>query len=634
MKSVICKNIIQSPFLDKTKIQGSPKELMDNFFNKRIFSRKAQEVIYREAEDAFRNKLDDENGITGVWQGEFWGKWMISAVRVCEYSGDAKLKEFIRQAVANMLKLQEPDGYLGTYRDRLNVFATSPVERAKLPENMRWCRWNWNIWCRKYTLWGLLEAYRLLNEPEILAAAEKFICQLIDMLHENHIRIADTGMFYGLPSCSIMKPVLMLYEETGNRKYLEFALEIAACWEEKNGRLPNLIANASCPLPLHEWYFEGRQWTKAYELLSCLDGLLELYRHTGEQKYFDTVKNLYERIKQFDLNHMFSVGFNDQLSGAADCISVPTEPCDVIHWMRLSLELFKLSGESVYMDDFELAYCNAFLASVNRSGEWGARVVRTHGRHFHVEKQAGMKYHHCCVNNMPRGFMDAAAASVMHNDTAIFVNMYMPFEAQLPQGKIEISGNYPLHCKACVKVSLSRPTTLYLRIPAWSAKTLIRCAGQTFQPQSGAYFEINVSGKVQLELEFDQKVSIRELEYKQAAPEAEVWFRDRFISNESVSDGGDMVAIIEKNVCTLQYGPLLLARSKYIGNSEEEMFATESIYGKDASCELEPTEHPEARFAFNATISANGKIFTTPVCDYASAANEIIADPRFFSIFF
>lgn len=634
MKAVAAEDLIKTPSLGKTKLLDPVKERMDIFFQKRIFSGEAREVVYREAEDAFRNQLDDKDGITGVWQGEFWGKWMISAVRVCEYSGDAKLKDFIRRGVDNMLNLQQADGYLGTYRGRLNVFATAPAERAKLPENMRWCRWNWNIWCRKYTLWGLMEAYRLLGDRRIVAAAEKFTSQLIDMLHENSIRIADTGMFYGLPSCSIMKPMLMLYDETGNKKYLDFALEIAACWEEKNNRIPNLIANSSCPLPLHEWYLEGRLWTKVYELLSCLDGLLDLYRHTGERKYFDTVKNLYALIKEFDLNHMFSVGFNDQLSGAASCISVPTEPCDVIHWMRLALELFKLSGDSAYMDDFELAYCNAFLASVNRSGNWGARVVRTHGHHYFACGQAGMTHNHCCVNNMPRGFMDAALASVMYGEAGIFVNMYIPFTSELPHGSIEVSGDYLSQAKAVLSLELGNPSILHLRIPAWSKKTVVRCDGQVFHPQAGRYFDLKVSGKSRIELEFDRSVRIRELEYRRHAEEAEEWFRNRFISNESVSDGTDQVPMVEKNVCTLQYGPLLLARSKYIGNTEEEMFAAESVYGQGATCVLEPTEHPETRCAFNAIISANGKSIRTKVCDYASAADEIIPDPRFFSIFF
>lgn len=634
MKHHVRTNIIIPPALGKTRILGPAATLMDNFFQHRIFSREAREVVYREAEDAFRNKLDDHDGITGIWQGEYWGKWIISAVRVAEYSGDAGLREFIRHGVHEMLKLQEPDGYLGTYRDRLNVYPVSPIKLARLPKEKRWCRWNWNIWCRKYTLWGLIESYRLLGEPEILAAAERSTRQLIAMLHEHHIRIADTGMFVGLPSCSILKPVLLLYGETGKGEYLDFALEIAACWEEPNGRIPNLITNSDCPLPLHEWYQEGCSWTKVYELLSCLDGLLELYRCTGTQKYFDTVKKLYDRIRQFDLNHMFSVGFNDQLAGAVQCTNVLSEPCDVIHWMRVASELFRLTGESVYIDDFELAYCNAFLASVNRSGQWGARAVRSHGHHFYAMKQADFIHNHCCVNNIPRGFMNAAEMAVVSGKSGIFVNLYMPSEVELPVGRVKISGDYPAQCRAVVEISLNTPSTVNFRIPLWSKATRIIHDGTIYQPQAGTFFVLAQEGTARVELEFDQEVRIRELEYKNGSPEAELWWRKRFIAGESLGSGQDLIAPVEKNVCTLQYGPLLLARSKYIGNSEAEMFDSESIFGKNVTCSLSLDKQSDVSYAYTAEFTAGDRSFHACVCDYASAANEIIADPRFFSIFF
>lgn len=628
------KNLISCPSLDKTKINGSVEDLMSNFFHHRIFSDEAKQIVYKEAEDAFRNKLDDANGITGIWQGEFWGKWIISAVQVCEYTGDQDLKEFIRKGVHNLLSMQEEDGYLGTYKNRLHVYPVNPVKLGELPVNMQWCRWNWNIWCRKYTLWGLLETYRLLGEKEILDSAVRFTNQLIDMLHENSIRIADTGMFVGLPSCSIMKPVLILYRETGNQKYLDFALEIAACWEEKSGRSPNLIANSTSSLPLHAWYADGRAWTKVYEMLSCLDGLLELYRCTGTQKYLDTVKNIYALIKKFDLNHMFSVGFNDQLAGASEVLNSLTEPCDAIHWMRAASELFQLTGESTYMDDFELAYSNAFLASINRSGKWGARAVRSHGHHYYAMIQAGFTHNHCCVNNVPRGFMNAASASVMYDDSGVFVNLYLPFTAELPQGEIKIGGDYLGSCQAVLDVKLKSRCKLRLRIPAWSKNSCVKYNGVAYYPVAGSILELEVDGAAVIDLQFDRTVKVKNIEYKKASPEAEYWYNQRFVSNESPVGAYDQVAMFEKNLCTLQYGTLLLAHSKYLGNTEDEIFPETSLYGKDVTCKLTAVSDPNVRQAFKAEITCENRVQSSLVCDYASAANEIIQDPRFFSIFF
>ena len=104
------------------RLSGPVAEQMERFFEHRICSPEAWDLVYREAEDAFRNRIDDASGSYGIWQGEFWGKWMIGAVQFCRYSGDEKLKKFIREGVCHLLAMQEPSGYLGTYRDPMNVF--------------------------------------------------------------------------------------------------------------------------------------------------------------------------------------------------------------------------------------------------------------------------------------------------------------------------------------------------------------------------------------------------------------------------------------------------------------------------------------------------------------------------------
>ena len=84
---------------------------------------------------------------------------------------------------------------------------------------------------------------------------------------------------------------------------------------------------------------------------------------------------------------------------------------------------------------------------------------------------------------------------------------------------------------------------------------------------------------------------------------------------------------------TLVYGPLLLARSKYLGNTEAEMFDSEPEPISD--CVLRQIVSDTVRCAFEAEYISNGQKRRTRVCDYASAANAILKDdPKFFSVFF
>ena len=74
-------NKINAPLLQDTRLGGYAGFLSARFFEERIFSEEAYNGVFREAEDAFREKLDDQT-IIGYWRGEFWGKLVISAARV------------------------------------------------------------------------------------------------------------------------------------------------------------------------------------------------------------------------------------------------------------------------------------------------------------------------------------------------------------------------------------------------------------------------------------------------------------------------------------------------------------------------------------------------------------------------
>ncbi len=599
------------------RLKGSVSEQMERFFDHRIRSAEARDIVYREAEDAFRNRLDDASGIHGIWQGEFWGKWIISAVRVCEYSRDAELKAFIRRGVHTLIAMQEPSGYLGTYRDPMNVFAADPEKTKPV---LGWpCNWNWNIWCRKYTLWALLEAWRLLEEPEILAAAEKLARHLIRTLQENGIRLGATGTFAGIPSGSILKPILILYRATKDGEFLRFAEEIAGDWSRNDGLCPNLIANVLSGKPVHEWYPEPKEWAKAYEMMSCFDGILELYRITRTPALLESAKRFHSILKKNELNKLFSVGFNDIFANGAGYLNAISEPCDVIHWMRLCHELFLLTDDKTYLDDFELAFYNPFLAAVYRDGKWGARGVRSHGCHLTVFEQAGMKHNHCCVNNLPRGFMNMAQTAATRSAGTVSVNFYTEFEWEDNGSKLMVSGDYLASGDVRIEWEAAVETTLRFRIPGWATSAELSVDGET-QAGSGDWFTRTLSpGRTELRLKFGRKLEIRDHAAQTATNE---WFRIRW------QEPGMEELFRTARASTLVYGPLLLARSKYIGNTETEMFGAPLPAG--FFCSLTPVPSNTVRCAFEADFGG----FKTMVCDYASAGNAVLNDQRFFSIFF
>ncbi len=108
------------------KIEGYLGDKMNLCIEKRI---KAQDVDH--LIEPFRHK--DE---THLWQSEFWGKWIQSAIAAYNYNHDPELLTIIRNAVNGLISTQMPNGYIGNYSDA-----------AALQ--------HWDIWGRKYTLLGL-----------------------------------------------------------------------------------------------------------------------------------------------------------------------------------------------------------------------------------------------------------------------------------------------------------------------------------------------------------------------------------------------------------------------------------------------------------------------------------------------
>ena len=617
-----------------TKIEGKIGERLDRFCFERARSQEAWNIACREAVDAFKNKLDDESGLIGIWQGEFWGKWILSAIDVYEYTGDAALKEFIRSSIAEVMSYQDDSGYLGTYRNPDFLVHGDPDAIYK---TFNWrCDWNWNIWCRKYTLWALVEGARLLNDPAILKSAVRLADQTLDTFERLHIEIWETGTFSGLPSCSIMKPLLQLYQVTGTERYLKLAKKIAAFWNNPDdAAMPNLIRNSLARKPVHEWYDHacGKIWTKTYEMISCFEGLLELYRLTGEEQLLAATEAYWELLMEHERNVFFGLGYNDNLNHGAAYPDAITEPCDNIHFMRLCQELFKLTGKARYMDAFELNFLNAFLAGLCKDGRWGARAVRSSHCHFYVHEQAKMYHNHCCVDNMPRGIVTAVRTAVMTGDDGIYVNLCIPLSAELElngaKTRLRISGDYLVSGKVLIEVAPEKNTEgkLFVRLPEWSAGRRAVLDGKQVQAGENGYLELPLTEKTYT-LQFEMTSFITGTGPVPVVDPKSRWHGRKWLNSDLQPE--DM---LKNPHFSIMRGPLLLARSILLGTPVREIFAPDSL--EPTAAGFLPIENAvDTLAAFDAVLKTpNGEI-RTKVCDFASAGNWVPDYHHIFSVYF
>jgi hypothetical protein len=372
--------------------------------------------------------------------------------------------------------------------------------------------------------------------------------------------------------------------------------------------------------------------------MSCLDGIVELYRVTGNEKYLTAVKNMYEQLKAHELNPMFSVGYNDKFEKGAYKINGISEPCDVIHWMRVCYELFTLTGEMKYMDSIELAFYNAFLASSFADGKWGSRGVRTMGRHYVAHGQAKSKYQHCCVNNLHRGFINAAECFVMNSDDSVYINLFTDYHGVVytKTGKVSVDIGGRVFEDGISRITLTTEgkTNLKIRIPTWSSESFVYVDGNEIRARKGEYFTLTVAkGTYKIDVKFDIKAEIVDFPHEVNL--------DEFTPHDiyQFTEGSNPFnikreAMIDKKMAKVMYGPILLTRSKACGNTEEEMFDGKTVCGKKYDLKVTPVPSKIASYAFDVEFTGEDETFTYTMCDYGTGTNfELSDDDAYFNIY-
>jgi hypothetical protein len=250
------------------------------------------------------------------------------------------------------------------------------------------------------------------------------------------------------------------------------------------------------------------------------------------------------------------------------------------------------------------------------------------GRHMVTHGKVEMQHNHCCVTNVPRGFINAAECYVLKTNDGFAINHYTDFSIKTEKTMITISGSYLSNGQTTVTLDTAEPIKVTLRIPAFSGEVMLN--GKMVKPENG-YVTVTVNaGITVLQLSFRMTVKLRELpEAPEHFPSDEFQVR-RFVLDNPVRE----MDMTWDRRATVVYGPLLLTRSKLVGNTEEEMFASDTVAHRGFSCCVEPMENENVTCAFRVTFADGKEKVVTNMCDYGSGTNlESPEDDRLFNIF-
>ena len=425
------------------------------------------------------------------WRTEFWGKFMHAAEPFAAYSGNAKLRQVIDRGVAAMLACQEPSGYIGNYPDE------------------RRCGAGWDIWGMKYTLMGLIHNYDGTGNKASLEAAKKLLDYVIAEVGPNGRRgrtIAQTGHCAGQPSLSILEPVMWLYDRTKEPRFLKFADYVVAQMDDaKVG--PQLITLKDTPvwarnnpkdLTRVTWNHANNR-LKAYEMMSCYQGLLEYYEATGRKDCLEAAVKTAESIVADEINlaggscsseHWFHGATKQHLQ----YIHLQ-ETCVTITWMRLLEKLTRLTGDPKWSDQFEKTFFNSYLGAMKPDGCEFAGYTPLNGSRYHGQHHCFM-HTDCCNANGPRGFLAFLRTAARADGDVLTIDQYASsiVEAKLAGGKtvgFDVYTRYPFDSWIRLNSRNAGTYKVRVRVPGWCVRPEIRLNGKVLEGAKAGYFTVD-----------------------------------------------------------------------------------------------------------------------------------------------
>jgi DUF1680 family protein len=570
------------------QIGGFVGEKLDLCIENRVMVQNIEKLVA-----PFQLRNDENWG----FRSEFWGKWFTSAMLGYGYTPTAEHRAVIEKAVEALVQTQSPDGYIGSYPDEHHLE-------------------NWDIWGRKYVLLGLIAYYDQIKDQEILRVAEDVADHLIlEAGPGSGVNLTETGWigWKGLASSSVLEPVALLYQRTGKKKYLDFAQHIIRLWDSPNKLTPTgirLVQEALNQTPL--WEMSGAP--KAYEMMSCFEGLCEMYRITGNKDYFEATHSLIKSIIRDEImlvgsGSLAEIWCNGKMR-QSDPMYQGLETCVTVTWMKFLYQMLRLTGDSKYADQLEVSLYNALFASQAPKGEWWSYYTGLMGERVHSHLQFPDVIMSCCVANGPRAMLLTPSWAIMSSTGGVAVNLYAPVKAGLRTPlqqpfALEMTTGYPVDGEIAITVTIPKKETfsIDLRIPEWSKKAVIRINGKLWDkkavPGSYASIEREWSDKDRIEIGFDMTSHV--VNAPSGVPDAAI-------------QRGPVVLAFDSRLVPFRHGVEVppMYRYSFMKNNDNSI---------DVSLAASPPVK-EIWMTFQVpVIDEAGERHELPMCDYASAGN-------------
>lgn len=557
-------------------------------------------VQWRRFVEQFRVHSDSKDK---GWKGEFWGKMMRGASLVYDYTRNEELYRVLKKTVEDMIECCDEQGRISTY--------TVEEEFS-----------GWDIWCRKYVLLGMEYFLEICKEEalkeRIIASMKGQADYILSKIgaEEGKRSITTSAIFWrGLSASSILEPMVRLYNLTQEQKYLDFAEYIV----ESGGTSVVNIFKLAYEDELAPYQYP---MTKAYEMISCFEGLLALYKVTGTKWYKEAVIRFADRVLATDFTIIGCSGCSHELFDHSTVRQANTnngdtmqETCVTVTLMKFFYQMTLLTGNPAYADAFERSYYNAYLGALNTEGNIGIDVTKIYNGAYSgaiagalpfdsyspltagtrgngiggVQEMPDHHYYGCCACIGSAGVGLVPKMALLQTENGFVMNLFLAGEVHTttPKGNpisFKVETAYPKNgaVRMTFHMEQEEAFTFALRNPKWNENSTLCVNGEDISLEKG-YTVLNRAWK-----NGDEICYVLDMRTEALCPESygtQILMTEMIWEHDYVVPKFDKEDEAAKYHIALRRGPVILAAENRLGYCVDDAFDIQ--IGEDGYVEAE-----------------------------------------------
>ncbi|MFL6450699.1 MAG: glycoside hydrolase family 127 protein [Bryobacteraceae bacterium] len=442
------------------------------------------------------------------WVGEQPGKWLEAAILCSETSRNEELHDRADAILKRMLAAQQADGYLGV--------TETALRRPEHPLR------GMDAYELYFTLHALLAAHEQWGSDPGLASAGRLGDYFIRYIgpgkckfwpKPKDVTIAGHEVHHGLEGTLLIDPMMRLYQNTGEKRYLDWCEWVVANIDKWSGtdyysKLDNV---ARGELGMNQLLPKVHAHTFQMNAL----GLMRIYSATGDSTYLNKVRGAWNDIST---KRTYITGAPSHREYYWADYELPNEgegveTCSVMSWIQLNQALLQATGDPAHADMIERAMWNHTYASQTWDGDGFRYGVPLAG----WKPSMYFTGPNCCSGSGPRMLGLLARMIYSHSSNAVYVNQFVDSTAQLQlgsSGTIEMvqRTEYPNSDEVALEIRPAKKTQfeLKVRMPSWCGQPSVAVNGTAVPDvRCGSYATIhrtwNRGDTVELRLPMETK---------------------------------------------------------------------------------------------------------------------------------